>query len=822
MKIRLKIVSTVLSMCLALVVMGFAVWAASTQSLPVINTVDFTSIHVLSTVSGSVSGAKADTFANYGPVSTLAGDAEGKLGSWAIGSAMEFDEEIEPIVITLTIVNNSDERSLTFELNNQSYTDFNGVNLGNTNIDRTCKFSINNSVPVENVSYISGEIAVEPLKTATIVLTLKISDTGKSVNSFNNAFNTTLRNVAKPLVGFSFNTGSGEIASVETSQPLTEENLPELSVDGQPAFYGLYSDELMTQKIQFPYTGDSLVYAKFGNPDNITLSSINSGKEYAVSKNGTPVGTVEIPEKYNWIPVTTIPNDAFKDCTGLTSVVIPSSVTTIGTNVLNGCTSLETLSAPFKFPYCNNPCNNSFLRYFFGGTSYSAGGSSVPTSLKTVIIAGGTKGIGEHAFDGCSALTSVVIPTSLTEIGAYAFSGCSLLTSFSDLSNVTTIGGSAFNATGWYSSQSDGVVYAGNVAYTYKGTMPASTEIILNSETKAIATNAFRNFANLTSITIPEGVTTIGSYCFYGSTNLTNVTIPESLVNVGSDTFFNTAWLNGKSDGVVYAGNVLLIYKGTMPIETSITITEGTKAIAGGAFYSKTNLTEISIPEGLIYIGNSAFYGCSNLTSLILPNSVTIVGTYAFASCSKLVNISLSTGLKNISESAFSQCSGLLSITIPNSVESIDYCAFLSCSSLASIIFSDNLKYIGVGAFYCCTSLVSLVFPNSLTVIDDSSFYGCSALTSVTISSEVNNIVSASFEDCVNLKTVIIDSPTIASGLTSLTAFGNLIANFTTASELYILNSISTIGSYVIDIANFASPVESEINLVIYKKFIKI
>ena len=252
MKIRFKIVSTVMSMCLALVVMGFAVWAASTQTLPVVNTVDFTSIHVLSTVTGNVTGAKAETFANYGPVSTLAGDEEGKLGTWAIGSAMEFTDETEPIVITLTVVNNSDERSLSFELNGQAYESFNGTNLGNTNIDRTCVYSINNATPIINTTYTSGTINVEALKTATIVITLDISDNGKSVTAFNNSFSATLRNVGE---GFTFNTGSGEPIVFLTTQPLTEANLPELSVVGKPVYYGLYSDESYTQRIEFPYSG---------------------------------------------------------------------------------------------------------------------------------------------------------------------------------------------------------------------------------------------------------------------------------------------------------------------------------------------------------------------------------------------------------------------------------------------------------------------------------------------------------------------------------------------------------------------------------------
>ncbi|MFA6860649.1 MAG: leucine-rich repeat domain-containing protein [Clostridia bacterium] len=472
--VKTKIVTTLISMCLALAVMGFAVWAASTQTLPVVNTVDFTSIHVLSTVTGTVTGAKADTFTNYGPVSTLAGDPEGKLGTWAIGSAMEFNNETELIIITLTIVNDSDERSLSFELSGESYGAFNGTNLGDTNIDRTCKYSINNVTPIVDATYTSGAINVEPLKTATIVFTLDISDNGKSVNAFNNAFSTTLRNVAGGTENFSFNPLSG-VLTLNTEEPLTEENLPEMIVEGQPAFYGLYSDQEYTQEIQFPYSGSTTVYAKFAEaPATLIFTLINNDTEYSVATdiNNMSTGALEIPSKYNWKDVTMLGANAFKNCTELSSVIVPNTVTMLGLFSFYGCTDLSSFVMPDSVTTVGNGI-------FF-----------LDTNLTSVTLSNNLTTLGSSMFYGCSKLPNVTIPNSVTTIGFSTFINCTKL----------------------------------------------STIVIPNSVTSMKDTN-FRNCTNLSSVTLSNNITLIDYSNFYGCTNLPSIKIPSGITNIGTTAF---------------------------------------------------------------------------------------------------------------------------------------------------------------------------------------------------------------------------------------------------------------------------------------------
>ncbi len=136
--------------------------------------------------------------------------------------------------------------------------------------------------------------------------------------------------------------------------------------------------------------------------------------------------------------------------------------------------------------------------------------------LTSVTIPSSVTSIGNYAFYGCSGLTTVTIPSSVTSIGIYAFYGCSGLTTVTIPNSVTSIGSSAFYGTPWYNNQPDGVVYVGKVAYKYKGTMPENTQITIKDGTLSIGDGAFLYCSRLTSVTIPNSVTSIGSYAFGG------------------------------------------------------------------------------------------------------------------------------------------------------------------------------------------------------------------------------------------------------------------------------------------------------------------
>ena len=197
-----------------------------------------------------------------------------------------------------------------------------------------------------------------------------------------------------------------------------------------------------------------------------------------------------------------------------------------------------------------------------------------------------------------------------------------------------------------------------------------------------IRDNAFRICIALTSVTIPDSVTTIGRSAFKSCSSLTSVTIPNLVTTIGNWTFSDCSSL------------------------TSITIPDSVITIGDSAFSKCSSLTSITIPNSVTTIGNWAFSNCSSLASVTIPNSVTTIGASAFYECISLTSVTLSDKLTNIANGVFYECTSLASITIPNSVTTIGYDSFRNCNSLTAVTIPDSVTIIGYKAFYSCTSLV--------------------------------------------------------------------------------------------------------------------
>ena len=225
------------------------------------------------------------------------------------------------------------------------------------------------------------------------------------------------------------------------------------------------------------------------------------------------------------------------------------------------------------------------------------------------------------------------------------------------------------------------------------------------------------------SITIPNGVTSIK---LKGCTSLTSVVIPNSVTSIGESAFEDCTSL------------------------TSVVIPNSVTDIGESAFKGCTSLTSIDLPNSVTSIGRGVFCR-TGLTSIVIPNSVTSIGHGAFQGCTSLTSVvDLPNSVTSIA-SFYVGCTSLTSVVIPNSVTDISH-SFEGCTSLTSVVIPNSVTDI-TSAFKGCTSLTSVVIPNSVTCIFNDPFKGCTSLTSVVIPNSVTSI-DYSFEYCNNLVSV--------------------------------------------------------------------
>ena len=513
---------------------------------------------------------------------------------------------------------------------------------------------------------------------------------------------------------------------------------------GRDAFYGCSG----LTSVTIPNSVVSIDYEAFYNCTSLTSVSI---PESVTSIGGrTFMGCDGLTSITFPNSVTSIGTAAFSGCSSLTSITIPNSVTSIGEGAFTRCSSLVSITIPegvtsigdWTFSLCtkltsitipnsvisigeyafSNCSNLASLTIGNGVTSFGNSAFNACTKLATITIPSSVRSIGEKAFQNCTGLTSITIPSSVKDFGKYAFSGCTGLTSLTIQDGVTTIGIyafencnnlisitipesvteigiNAFDGTAWYNNQPDGVVYLNKIVYKYKGTMPENTEIVIKEGSLIIANSAFCDCTGLTSVSIPNSLTSIGSSAFLYCTGLTSVTIPNCVTSIGNS-----------------------------------------------AFSGCSSLTSVIIGNSVTSIGNSAFSGCSSLTSVIIGNSVTSIGDWTFSGCSSLASITIPESVKHIGYYAFDSTAWFY-----NQPDGVVYAGKVAykykgtMSTGTEIIIKEGTLAIAGYAFQSCDGLTSISFPNSLKSIGDRAFDGCRGLTSVTLGNNITHIGKYAF-----------------------------------------------------------------------------
>ena len=296
-----------------------------------------------------------------------------------------------------------------------------------------------------------------------------------------------------------------------------------------------------------------------------------------------------------------------------------------------------------------------------------------------------------------------------------------------------------------------GATSVGNFAFEHC----SLTSIKIPDTVTSIGSAAFQGCSNLAEANIPAGVTAIGNHAFFSCSSLTGITIPDGVSRIESSTFQGCSSLTEISIPASVTSIVSYAFSGCTNLAT-IRLPDSMTGIGGYAFENCSSLTSIDLPAGIPGIEMFTFESCSNLASVTIPDGVTKIGSYAFRHCSSLTSVTLPDSVTSIETCAFAACSNMTSINIPNGVTSIQNYVFEDCSSLKHIVLPDHVTSIGYAAFLNCSSLTSINIPDGMTKIDGFAFNCCSSLTSLTLPDSVSSIGGYAFAGCENLSRINI------------------------------------------------------------------
>ena len=500
----------------------------------------------------------------------------------------------------------------------------------------------------------------------------------------------------------------------------------------------------------------------------------------------------------------------FSDYGSLTSITIPSGVTSIGNSAFSGCGSLVSITIPSGVESIGSRAFNSCSSL----ESVTMQGTIPPT------LAVEDKDIGKtYVFDSCKFVTDnaqgIKIPLGTVESYKTAWAEwADYITGDSKSADGFLVSGTDWmlDVDGKLTIRSDkGMEGWQNIGKINHARQVVSVEIAAG--VTCIPGSSFAECENLKQILIPSGVKNIGNRAFFGC-SLTSITIPSSVTSIGNQAFSGCTRLTSITIPSGVAGIGELAFSGCGSL-TGIILPSGVTSIEDGVFYNCSSLTSITIPSGVMGIGAYAFRGCSSLERVIMqgttPPALGVTKddadvTHVFQFCKfvkdKTQGIEVPVGTVEEYKTAWTEladyiadggpiASGtdwtldadgkltirsdtgmedwlnvgksnhekqIVNVEIQDRVTSIPGNSFKRCNSLTSIMFSSGVTSIGEWAFGWCGNLTSVTLPSGVTSIGEWAFYGCSSLTSITLPSDLTNIEDATFSGCSSLTGITFPS----------------------------------------------------------------
>lgn len=410
-----------------------------------------------------------------------------------------------------------------------------------------------------------------------------------------------------------------------------------------------------------------------------------------------------------------IDSGALRGCSHLEEVIMPRGVHTIGDNAFSGCSRLEYIALPEGLERIGSEC------------FYDCG------DLKSITIPQSVVEIGDKAFRGCG-LKRVKLPYGLEVLGAKAFENTPLtvldipattritnddLGTLKKLEEIRVENGSR------YYSYEDGVLYDNTGAVLLRCPAARSGAFYVPEGVEEIAWNAF-SYSQLSSVSIPAGVTKIAASAFYESPQLRSVGIPKSVTTIGDYAFYGCPRLQ-RVDLADVRKLGKKAFQDCKALESIVA--NRLENVPQSAFESCSALTSVELSSSVTTIGEHAFKNCKALSQIELPSQLTTISKEAFENCA-LTSLELPAKVATIGERAFKNCKGLTHVNLPDACVTLDKEAFRECSSLAEIDLGASLRHIGEHALRE-TAISTLVLPETVTEVGKKVAEKCKSLSRI-------------------------------------------------------------------------------------------